>query len=230
MNLESIVFSMIQKTLGIINDILVPLLIFLVGVMFIWFITKGIARTVINLIWGKLGIDKILEEHKLKDALLGIDIKVVANTLLFLYLFLIGTILVMDISLKTIAGSLQIQAILTNLLGYMSSLIQGVIILIIFLLIADLVSDKIRAKEDMLFKDYVAMVVQAFIAILGFVVSMPAIFPNSNVVLIGNVVLVMFAGIALGFALAFGLAFGLGAQEIVSKRLEKFIKEKLESK
>ncbi|MEM0471188.1 MAG: hypothetical protein QXL02_02820, partial [Candidatus Anstonellales archaeon] len=94
----------------------------------------------------------------------------------------------------------------------------------------DLVSDKIRAKEDMLFKDYVAMVVQAFIAILGFVVSMPAIFPNSNVVLIGNVVLVMFAGIALGFALAFGLAFGLGAQEIVSKRLEKFIKEKLESK
>lgn len=230
MNLESILFSTVQKTLGIINEIVVPLLIFLVGVMLVWFINKGIARTVINLVWNKLGIDKILEEHKLKDALLGIDIKIVANTLLFLYLFLIGTILVMDISLKTIAGSLQIQAILTNLLGYMSSLIQGVIILIIFLLIADLVSDKIRAKEDMLFKDYVAMVVQAFIAILGFVVSMPAIFPNSNVVLIGNVVLVMFAGIALGFALAFGLAFGLGAQEIVSKRLEKFIKEKLESK
>ncbi|MCS7122672.1 MAG: hypothetical protein NZ908_01810 [Candidatus Micrarchaeota archaeon] len=220
----------LRNVMNNLVDTIVPLLIFLIGATVVWLLAKLISRTIISVIWNKAGLEKILEQYKLKDALLGIEIKSVANVLLFLYLFLIGLVLVMDISIKQIAGSLQIQQVLVGIMGYMSSLIQGVVILMVFLLLADLISDKIREKEHLMFKDYLAMVVQAFIAILGFVVSMPAIFPSSNVELVGNVVLVMFAGIAFGFALAFGLAFGLGAQDIVAKRLEKFIKENLENK
>ncbi|MCX8154412.1 MAG: hypothetical protein N3C61_01095 [Candidatus Micrarchaeota archaeon] len=220
----------LRNVMNNLVDTIVPLLIFLIGATVVWLLAKLISRTIVSVIWNKAGLEKILEQYKLKDALLGIEIKSVANVLLFLYLFLIGLVLVMDISIKQIAGSLQIQQVLVGIMGYMSSLIQGVVILMVFLLLADLISDKIREKEHLMFKDYLAMVVQAFIAILGFVVSMPAIFPSSNVELVGNVVLVMFAGIAFGFALAFGLAFGLGAQDIVAKRLEKFIKENLENK
>lgn len=220
----------LKNVMNTLIDLVIPLTIFLIGATVVWLVAKLLSRSIIAVIWERAGLEKLLEQHKLKDALLGIEIRGVANLLLFLYLFFIGLILVMDISLKQISASLQIQQVLVGIMGYMSSLIQGVVILIVFLLLADLISDKIREKEHLMFKDYLAMIVQAFIAILGFVVSMPAIFPSSNVELVGNVVLVMFAGIAFGFALAFGLAFGLGAQDIVAKRLEKFIKENLENK
>lgn len=228
MNLDTMIANMVSRSIGIVQDIVIPLVFLLFLLVIVWWVAKAISRLIINVIWKNLNVDKVLEEHKLKDALLGVDIKMVFNTLLFIYLLLIGMILAMDLTVRSVSGALEVQVVLKNLLGYMSSLFQGAIILIIFLLLADLISDKIRAKEELIMKEYIAMVVQAFIAILGFVIAMPAIFPTSNILLLGNIVLLMFGGIVLGFGLAVGLAFGLGGQDVVAKRLEKFVKEKFE--
>ncbi len=226
--MNSIIEQMLLLIPSVINNIVIPFTLFLVLLMLVWVLSNSIANRIISAIWKVFKIDETLEKFKLKDALLGIDIKSVFSTLLFVYLLLIGMILAMDLSIKRVAGALEMQQVLRSILTYMSSLFQGVIILVLFLIIADLISDRIREKDHLVMKDYLAMITQVFIAILGFVIAMPAIFPSSNMQLLGQIVLVMFAGIALAFALAFGLAFGLGGQDVVAKRLEKFVKENID--
>lgn len=228
MNLNLLIERTLLLIPSVINDLVIPLTLFLVLLFIAWLLSRTLSNKIISVIWKAFKIDDVLHSMKLKDALLGLDIKSVFTTLLFVYLFLIGIILSMDLSIKRITGAVEMQLVLRSVLSYMSSMFQGIIILVLFLLLADLISDKIREKEHLVMKDYLAMITQIFIAILGFVIAMPAIFPSSNMYLLGQIVLVMFAGIAIAFALAVGLAFGLGGKDIVAKRLEKFVKENID--
>ncbi len=216
----------------LIKDLILLLLklivvIFSIGISYS--ISKVIAKTIIDRVYEALKINQILEKHKLKDALFGISVKSIATLWLVIYLFLIILISINSVLSVATKGDLAFPKafvdLIDNFLGYMSNLGQGLILLVLFAHLADYLSDRIREREDLMFSLYLAAIVQGLLIILGLAISLPSIFPSTNVILIGELVKIILAGIMLAIALAVGIALGLGSHPFVSEYINQHYKD-----
>ncbi|NPA22417.1 MAG: hypothetical protein GXN92_02445 [Candidatus Micrarchaeota archaeon] len=188
---------------------------FLVIALVIAYIVAWIAMKLVRKTWKGLGIDKKLEELKVQDAFIGIKpVDIVAFLIGFYVFLLIVYIAVGPLSMPTL------QLWLTGLLAYYAQFVQAVIFLAAVMLVADIISDRIRERQDIQFNDVLAAGIQGFLILLGVLVVLPAIFPSTNVAFVSTIVLLLTAGIALGI----GLALGLGGKDLVAKKLKELEK------
>ncbi len=189
--------------------------LFLLIALLVAYVVAKIVMYLTRKTWKGLNIDDRLSELKVQDAFMGIKPLDAVLFLVGLYVFLLVTYIA--------AGALGLDTLvvwIAGLLVYYAQLVQAVIFLGAVMIVADLISDRIREREDIEFNDMLAAGVQAFLIVLGILVVLPAIFPSTNVAFVSTIVLLLTAGIALGM----GLALGLGAKDLVARKLEELEK------
>ena len=189
--------------------------LFLLIALLVAYVVAKIVMYLTRKTWKGLNVDEKLNELKVQDAFMGIKPLDAVLFLVGLYVFLLVTYIA--------AGALGLDTLvvwIAGLLVYYAQLVQAVIFLGAVMIVADLISDRIREREDIEFNDMLAAGVQAFLIVLGILVVLPAIFPSTNVAFVSTIVLLLTAGIALGI----GLALGLGAKDLVARKLEELEK------
>ncbi|MFQ5405557.1 MAG: hypothetical protein ACE5DI_00155 [Candidatus Micrarchaeia archaeon] len=202
---------------------------FIVGtaqlVVVVLFILLGylVARLIVSAVNRALehsNLEGWLEKKGLHDALLGFTVK-----------GLIGTL----IKLVTVATFLGIAARTANLgfveqlvfwfIGYIPSLVQGIVIIAIALLGVDYVTDKITAGKGVPLGRFLATAFKVFVGYTAVVIALPLLLPGADVELLKLAFLLILGAASLALGLGLAIAIGLGLKDTVASLGKKREKE-----
>jgi len=106
-------------------------------------------------------------------------------------------------------------------MGYLPSLLQGVIIIMAALMAGDYVTDRMKESKKMPFANTVAIAVEVFIAYNALVIAMPMLLPAADPSLLVWSFLVLLSALALALGLGAAIALGLGMKETVADVAKK---------
>ena len=155
-------------------------------------------------------LERKLAQKGLDDALMG---------------FTLTDILVTMTKIATFAVFLGVAADVTNLgflntiilwfLGYLPGLIEGVVILVIAMLGADYVTDRIRKTRDIPFPNTMAVMGKVFVGYTALVIAMPLILPGADVEILRTFFTLLVGAFALAIGLGGAIAIGFGMKDTV---------------
>jgi hypothetical protein len=156
-------------------------------------------------------LERKLAQKGLDDALMG---------------FTFTDILVTMTKVATFAVFLGVAADVTNLgflntiilwfLGYLPGLIEGVVILVIAMLGADYVTDRLRKTKDIPFPNAMAVMGKVFVGYTALVIAMPLILPGADVEILRTFFTLLVGAFALAIGLGGAIAIGFGMKDTVS--------------
>jgi len=197
-------FSIISTASGL----LVFMILLIVGWIFAGLVYKIVREIVEN-----IGMEKELKKHNLEDALGGIGIPHLVATLAKIYVFLVFVWQgVEQLGLKIFTG------VMNSLMGYIPDAMLGLMVLIITLVVADFVGDRVKKREVRL-APVMALVAEAVIIIIGITLALPKFgFEDIDIIKYSFLILVLCMGIGLAIAMGFGLRDSFAK---VGKKYEK---------
>ena len=225
MGYERLLDQLQTSSSGFVGNMLEGLIAFciFVAVMFAGLWVAQMLGLVMKRFLSKLGVEKFLQGHGVHDAFVGFTFSAIVFSLLKIYVAVAFLGIAADLVRVPMITFLAAQAI-----GYLPSLIQGLIILLAGLIAGDYITDRIKEHKKMPFANSVAIVIELFIAYNALVIAMPLLLPAADPSLLIWSFLIMLAafGIALGFGAA--IAFGLGMKDAVADVAKKH-KSKIDS-
>lgn len=170
-------------------------------------------------------VEKLLQEHGVHDAFLGFTFTNIAVTLLKLYILVIFVGIAADVVKVPMLYLLSAQAA-----AYMPMLVQGIIILLIGLMVADYLTDRMKTAKGVPFANTFAILVEVFIVYNVLVIVMPMLLPAVDPSLLSWSFLVVLTALCLSAGLGFAIAIGLGLKDSVayiakkhSNKIEKLL-------
>jgi hypothetical protein len=210
---------------GFLGNMLEGLIAFCIFVVIV-FIGMSVAKflgLVLRKFMNKLGVEKFLASHGVHDAFVGFSFTNIVVAVLKIYVVVAFIGIAADVVNVEMVTVLASQAI-----GYLPSLIQGLVILMLGLVAGDYITDRMKESKKIPFSNSVAIVVEVFIAYNALVIAMPLLLPAADPsLLIWSFLLVLAAfSIAIGFGSA--IAIGLGLKDAVAAVAKKN-KSKIES-
>ena len=213
------------STFGFAGNLLEGLVAFavLVIVMMVGLFVANILGKVLREFFARLKFEKFLEGHGVHDAFVGFTFTGIAVALLKLYVLVAFLGIAADIVKVPLLASLAMQAI-----GYLPSLLQGVIIVMAALMAGDYVTDRMKESKKIPFANSLAILVELFIAYNALVIALPMLLPAADPSLLVWSFLVLLGAFALALGLGLAIAIGLGLKDTVAdvakKHKDKFHK------
>ncbi|MEM2948499.1 MAG: hypothetical protein QXY05_03725 [Candidatus Anstonellales archaeon] len=186
------------------------LLVFIVA----W-IVERIFSGVVWKISENLRVEKRIKDAGLENALLGFTLTGIVVLLIKLYIYLLALTIAGDVS-----GVPALEMWGFSALGYIHSAVQGIILLIATLFVADYIANRIN-KSKVMFANALAIVVEVFIVYNGVVLSLPALMPSADTSLLKDAFMIVLGAFAIAFAIGAGLALGLGLKDTISTIAKK---------
>ncbi len=152
-----------------------------------------------------LKLDERLKEWKVDDAISNLSISKILGTLTFWFVF---SVFLGEASNKIDLG--VVSNFIELVVLYIPRVIISVIVVLVTLIAADFVSDKIRVTKSKIV-DIVGIAVKPVIIIFGLIIAgdQLGIKLDFGIAIIQDIVRALVWGIALAFGLAFGLGYGL---------------------
>lgn len=205
-----------------VSDVLLPVFVdglfttlkILVVFLIAWIVSK-IFRSLIRKISESLMVERRIKKMGLGNALLGFSITGIAELLIVVYIYLFAL---------AIAGNISNISVLEvwgfGALGYIQSAVQGIILLVITLFVADYITNTVK-KSDVPFANALALVIEVFIVYNGVVLALPALMPSADTTLLKDGFMILLGAFAVAFAIGAGLALGLGLKDTVSSIAKK---------
>ncbi|MFH0836169.1 MAG: hypothetical protein V1834_03335 [Candidatus Micrarchaeota archaeon] len=167
----------------------------------------------------QIQLEKSLKKRKIDDALLGFTLTDVLGKFVKIMTVAVFLGIAAEVVQLTFLGSM-----ITWFISYVPSLLQGATILVLALLFADYISDRIHDSK-MPFSSFLGTAFEVLVVYVALVMALPAIFPNVKVgVLEGilNMVLGLGLGaIAVAIGLGFAIAIGLGMKDSIARVAKK---------
>ncbi len=155
-------------------------------------------------------LERKLAQKGLDDALAG---------------FTLTDILVTLVKVATFAIFLGVAADVTNLgflntvilwfLGYLPRLVEGVVIMVVALLGADYVTDRVRKAKELPFPGTLSTLVKLFVGYTALVIAMPLVLPGADVEILRTFFTLLVGAFALAIGLGGAIALGYGLKDTV---------------
>ncbi len=155
-------------------------------------------------------LERKLEQKGLHDALAG---------------FSITDILVALVKVATFAVFLGVAADVTNItflntiilwfLGYLPRLVEGAVIMVVALLGADYVTDRLKKAKELPFPGTMATLAKIFVGYTALVIALPLLLPGADVQILQTFFTLLVGAFALAIGLGGAIALGLGLKDTV---------------
>jgi len=195
----------------------------LVAVMLIGIWVANLLGQVLKEFFRRVKLEKFLEGHGVHDAFLGFTLSGIAIIMLKLYVVVAFLGIAADIIQMPMLYMLAAQAIV-----YLPSLAQGLVILLVALMAADYLNDRIRESKKLPFANGIGIIVTLFIAYNALVIALPMLLPAADPSLLVWSFLVLLSAFAIALGFGAAIAIGLGMKdtvaEIAKKNRDKFSK------
>jgi len=188
----------------------------LIVIMVAGLFVANLLSQVLREFFKRLKLEKFLESHGVHDAFVGFTFTGIVVSLLKLYVLVAFLGIAADIVKIPIITALSMQA-----MGYLPSLLQGVIIIMAALMAGDYVTDRMKESKKMPFANTVAIAVELFIAYNALVIAMPMLLPAADPSLLVWSFLVLLSALALALGLGAAIAIGLGMKDTVADVAKK---------
>jgi len=104
---------------------------------------------------------------------------------------------------------------------YLPSLAQGLVILLVALMAADYLNDKIKESKKLPFANGIGVLVTLFIAYNALVIALPMLLPAADPSLLVWSFLVLLSAFAIALGFGAAIAIGLGMKDTVSEIAKK---------
>jgi len=218
MNYEMMIEQARAGAFGFAGNLLAGLAAFgiLIVIMVAGLFVANLLSQVLREFFKRLKLEKFLESHGVHDAFVGFTFTGIVVSLLKLYVLVAFLGIAADIVKIPIITALSMQA-----MGYLPSLLQGVIIIMAALMAGDYVTDRMKESKKMPFANTVAIAVEVFIAYNALVIAMPMLLPAADPSLLVWSFLVLLSALALALGLGAAIALGLGMKETVADVAKK---------
>ncbi len=215
---EKMVEQLQTSATGFVGNLLEGVVAFaiLVLIMLAGYVVANFLGMVLRRFFGELKLEKFLESHGVHDAFVGFTFTNIVVALLKIYVmvFFVG-----------IAASIVKVPMLTyfsaQAMGYLPSLVQGLVILLIGLMAGDYITDRMKTHKKMPFANSLAILVELFIAYNALVIAMPLLLPAADPSLLVWSFLVVLAALAFAIGLGAAIALGFGLKDTVSDVAKK---------
>ncbi len=188
----------------------------LVVVMLIGIWVANLLGTVLKEFFKRVRLEKFLEGHGVHDAFLGFTLSGIAIIMLKLYVVVAFLGIAADIIQMPMLYMLAAQAIV-----YLPSLAQGLVILLVALMAADYLNDKIKESKKLPFANGIGVIVTLFIAYNALVIALPMLLPAADPSLLVWSFLVLLSAFAIALGFGAAIAIGLGMKDTVSEIAKK---------
>ena len=222
---ETAVNQLTTSSVGFAGNLLEGLAAFavLVVIMVAGFFVADVLARILREFFARLKVEKFLESHGVHDAFVGFTFTGIAVALLKLYVLVAFVGIAADVVKVGLLTNLAMQA-----MGYLPSLLQGVIVVMAALMAGDYVTDRMKQSKKIPFANSIAMLVELFIAYNALVIALPMLLPAADPSLLIWSFLVLLAAfaVAVGFGAAIAIGFGLKdtVAEVAKKNRDKFHK------
>ena len=203
---------------GFIGNLLSGVFAFciLVAVMLIGIWVADVLGKILNEFFRRVRLEKFLEGHGVHDAFLGFTLSGIAIIMLKLYVVVAFLGIAADIIQMPMLYMLAAQAII-----YLPSLAQGLVILLVALMAADYLNDKIKESKKLPFANGIGVLVTLFIAYNALVIALPMLLPAADPSLLVWSFLVLLSAFAIALGFGAAIAIGLGMKDTVSEIAKK---------
>jgi hypothetical protein len=188
----------------------------LVVIMLVGIWVANLLGQVLSEFFKRLKLEGFLESHGVHDAFLGFTLSGIAIILLKLYVVVAFVGIAANVVMVPMLYMLAAQA-----LGYLPSLVQGLIIVLAALMAADYLTDKIKASKKLPFAVSIGILVQLFIAYNALVIAMPLLLPSADPSLLVWSFLVLLSAFAIALGFGSAIAIGLGMKDTVAELAKK---------
>ena len=208
---------------GFVGNLLAGLAAFCIFVliMFLGIFVADLLGKALRLFFKQIKLEKYLESHGVHDAFVGFTFTDIVSSLLKLYVVVAFLAIAADMVRVPVLTYIATQAI-----GYLPSLVQGLIVLLAGLIAGDYITDRMKRSKTIPFANSLGILVELFIAYNALVIAMPMLLPAADPSLLVWSFLVVLAALAFALGLGFAIAIGLGMKETVAdvskKNKEKF--------
>jgi len=190
-------------------------------IMFIGVVVADLLGKVLRIFFKEIKLEKHLQSHGVDDAFVGFTFSDIVVSILKLYVVVAFLGIAADVIKVPMITYLAAQTI-----GYLPSLVQGLIVLLAGLLAGDYITDKMKESKKIPFINPLAILVELFIAYNALVIAMPMLLPSADPSLLIWSFLVVLAALAFALGLGAAIAIGLGMKDVVADVAKKH-KDKL---
>ncbi len=225
MDFEGLLNQLQISTSGFLGNMLEGLAAFciFVAIMFVGLWIAQLLGTLMRKFLHKMGVEKFLSAHGVHDAFVGFTFSNIIVAILKIYVAVAFLGIASDVIRVPMITFLAAQAV-----GYLPSLIQGLVILMVGLVAGDYITDRIKEQKKMPFANSAAIVIELFIAYNALVIAMPLLLPAADPSLLIWSFLIVLAAFGLALGLGSAIAIGLGLKDTVADVAKKH-KSKLDS-
>ena len=222
---EMIMDKLQLNTTIFISNLLEGVLAFavLVVILLIGMFVANILGMILKRFLQEIKLEKFMAQHGVDDAFVGFSLTSISVSLLKLWIMVIFLGIAADIVSVPMLVMISMQA---N--GYLPSLIQGVIILLIGLLFGDYITDRMKTAKKVPFINTLSILVEVFIAYVAIVMALPLLLPAADPGLLVTAFLVVLAGLTFALSIGSAIALGLGMKDVVADVAKKH-KDKINS-
>lgn len=210
---ETAVGQLQANATGFAGNLLEGLVAFciLVIIMFVGFFVADLLARVLRIFLKQLRIEKFLAGHGVDDAFVGFTLTDISVAVLKLYVVVAFLGIASDVVRISMITFLASQAI-----GYLPSLVQGLVILLAGLMAGDYITDRMKESKKIPFANSVAILVELFIAYNALVIALPLLLPAADPSLLVWSFLVVLAAFAIAVGFGSAIAIGLGMKDVVA--------------
>ncbi len=180
---------------------------FLVGYLVAWIIGQ-----ILKKFFEVIEFERRIKSFKYSEVLGKINISNIITIIVEVYVVLafLGAAL-QYINVQFLANIVQ------QILTYIPSLIQGLIIIVGAVVLGDFFAKVIKGTKEDAFNNMVAFIVQVFTVYLGVVMGLPLILPGVDVSILQTAFTWFVITIAVAIGAGAGIAVGLGLKDAISQ-------------
>ena len=162
-------------------------------------------------------LEEEIKKHGLHNALLGLTITSVTSAIIQIFVI----VLALGVA-ANIAGVQLLTKLSKAALEYISiGLVPGAIVLVVTMLAAEFITNKIKASKDVPFANLIGLIVEVFIVYNGVVIAIPQLLPSADVSLLKSAFNLAITTLVLSVGLGGAIAIGLGLKDSVSELAER---------
>lgn len=188
---------------------LASLVVILAFLFVAWLVTKLLMK-VLHAFLESVHLEEKLKQKGVDDALLGFSVTKILG--LFVKLLTYAVFLGMAADVVNLK---YLSQLINFFVGYVPALIQGATILVIAMLGADYVTDKIKASK-IPFSKTVGVLLEVFIVYSALVIALPLVLPSADVEILRSTFLLVVGAFAIAFGAGMAIAIGLGMKDTVA--------------
>lgn len=201
-------------TAGFMGSLLAGLVAFCIFIliMFVGVFVSDLLGKGLRLFFKQIKLEKFLEGHGVHDAFVGFTFTDIVVSLLKLYVAVAFLAIAADMVTVPVLTFIATQAV-----GYLPSLVQGLVVLLAGLIAGDYITDRMKKSKAIPFANSFGILVELFIAYNALVIAMPMLLPAADPSLLVWSFLVVLAALAFALGLGFAIAIGLGMKDTIAE-------------